>query len=262
MKAKQFRHDLAISFASQQRPLAQELANRLTSRGYSVFFDEYSTSEISGTELGCYFGDIFESDARFGMILASQDYRKRMWTNHEREFMISRRVRDNGYLLVVRCDNARIQGLPKSLGYWSANESTPFELVSLISTRIGKAAGTLCRDRKHISSKVQKEGREAFVNATKKSLQKAILVHPMVAKAKASHLVQVEMMLYHLEQEVAWTSRAFSTSMSDSNFASALGYYLADQTRVLRQKMEQIANAPNPPNILAITQYKRIVSGK
>jgi len=154
-------------------------------------------------ELGCYLGDIFESDSRFGLIIASQVYRKRMWLNHEREFMISRRVRDNGYLFVIRCDNARIQGLPKTLGYWAAKENTPLELASLISTRIGKAAGTLRLIRKHICSKVAKEGRETFVKASKKSLDKAILVHPMIASAKASQLAQVEMMMYHLEQEVA-----------------------------------------------------------
>lgn len=260
--SKRYRHDLAISFASQQRLLARELANRLTAGGYAIFFDEYATPEIGGRELGCFFGEMFESDARFGLILASRDYRKRMWTNYEREFMISRRIRDNDYLLVLRCDNARIQGLPSSLGYWAEKDHTPSALANLIATRIGRAAGTLAQDRNHISWKVAKEGRDTFEQAAKKSLAKAISVHPSIAVAKASHVPEVELILYHLEQEVAWRSRDLSRSMTDANLASAVSYYLANQAHLLRQRLVHIANAPNPPRILAKTQYKRLISEK
>jgi hypothetical protein len=257
--SKRYRHDLAISFASQQRPLAKEIANRLTARGYAIFFDEYATTEISGKELGCFFGDMFESDARHGLIIASQDYRKRMWTNHEREFMISRRLRDNGYLFMLRCDNARISGLPTSLGYWSAKDHTPLDIVGLIATRLGKPAGTLARDKKHISWKATAEGRQIFELAARKSLTKAMSVHSSIAAAKASELPAVELMLYHLEQEIAWQSRDLLKTKTSGNLASAIVYYIADQSRLLRQKMVHIASAPNPPKILATTQFKRLV---
>ncbi len=258
-RLKKYRHDLAISFASQQRPLARELANRLTAGGYAIFFDEYATTQIGGRELGCYFGEMFESDARFGLILASQDYRKRMWTNYEREFMISRRVRDNDYLLVLRCDKARIQGLSESLGYWSAKDHTPSGLTEMIAARIGRVSGTLAKDRKHISWKVAKESRQVFQQSAKNSLAKAIKAHPTIAGARVSELSQVEMILYHLEKEIAWKSRDLSRTTTDANLASSVGYSLANKARLLRQRLVDSANAPKPPRILAKTQYNRIV---
>jgi hypothetical protein len=84
-------------------------------------------------------------------------------------------------------------------------------------------------------------------------------VHPSIAVAKASHVPEVELILYHLEQEVAWRSRNLSRSMTDANLASGVSYYLANQAHLLRQRLVHIANAPNPPRILATTQYKRLI---
>jgi hypothetical protein len=36
-----FKYDLAVSFAGEQRDIAESIASRLDASGYSVFYDEY-----------------------------------------------------------------------------------------------------------------------------------------------------------------------------------------------------------------------------
>jgi hypothetical protein len=47
MNDLKFEFDLAISFAGEQRQLAEVLASRLDAAGYSIFYDAY-TSHVYG----------------------------------------------------------------------------------------------------------------------------------------------------------------------------------------------------------------------
>jgi len=46
MAEKRFKYDLAVSFAGEQRRLAEMFARRLDAAGYAVFYDEYQQADL------------------------------------------------------------------------------------------------------------------------------------------------------------------------------------------------------------------------
>jgi hypothetical protein len=90
------KYDLAISFAGEQRDLARELAERLDSAGYSIFFDEFKQAELWGSDLTIALGNAYLRDARFCFVLVSSDYVRKPWTNYERQTALSRFMQERG----------------------------------------------------------------------------------------------------------------------------------------------------------------------
>ena len=45
-KGQQFRYDVCLSFAGEDRTYVKEVAGELTVRGVKVFYDEYERSEL------------------------------------------------------------------------------------------------------------------------------------------------------------------------------------------------------------------------
>lgn len=112
------KYDLAISFAGEQRPLARSVAERLDSAGYSVFFDDFHRAALWGKDLTVALRDIYGFEARWCLVLISQDYLRKPWTNLERQNALSRFMKERGrYLLCLRLDDAELPGLPDVVGY-------------------------------------------------------------------------------------------------------------------------------------------------
>lgn len=110
--------DVAISFAGSDRDYARSIQEILTENGVNVFFDELYEAELWGKNLVEELGDIYESKARFCLIIVSQEYVKRVYTNVERRAALERAINsDTSYILPVVTDEAWIKGLPKSTVY-------------------------------------------------------------------------------------------------------------------------------------------------
>jgi len=254
-----FRHDLAISFASPQRALARELANRVLARGYAVFFDEYAKGQVSGRELDAFFGDVFETGTRHSLIISSQAYKRRLWTNYEREYIIARRLTDSNHLLLVNVDGTVLPGLSKTTGHWSLDRTTPLKICDFLCERLGKSSGTLLRSPSYVGRKCLTNVDDHFTLAARDAKKKAIAVEVSLAIARVPNRYHIGVLLDQLEQEVAWRSREVETDLLDQNLAKAIGYALADRVRALRTKAnEQIASL-RTGKILITTLFDRLL---
>ena len=87
-------HDFAVafSFAGPQRPLAERLAKRVQDAGYHVFYDAFYEAELWGKDLYVFFDERYRKRARFCVMLISQEYIDRIWTNKERQSAQARAV--------------------------------------------------------------------------------------------------------------------------------------------------------------------------
>src|SRR4051812_32867127 len=95
-----FRYDVALSFAGEDRTVAEAIAARLDAAGYSVFYDFYEADQLWGEDLPAELGNVYLNDARFCLMLVSQHYVRKVWTNHERQYAIARLLKDrSGYIL-------------------------------------------------------------------------------------------------------------------------------------------------------------------
>ncbi len=133
------KYDIAISFAGEQRELAESIATRLDAVGYSVFYDRFERAELWGQDLSLALGNVYENDAKFCLILVSEDYVKKAWTNLERQNAISRFMREHhNYILCLKTDASELPGLPSVIGYISLSNTSQDEVHEMLLEKLGR----------------------------------------------------------------------------------------------------------------------------
>jgi hypothetical protein len=133
----QMEYEVAISFAGEDRGHASQLARKLRASGVRVFYDRDEESSLWGEDLYVHLADIYESKARFCVMLVSRHYVGKLWTRHERRAAQARAFRDNGaYILPLRLDDTEIPGLPDTIGYIDLRTTTMNHVVRLILDKL------------------------------------------------------------------------------------------------------------------------------
>ena len=77
------RYDFALSFAGENRPLAEALFLGLQEREIGVFYDKNEQHRILANDVEEYLAPIYRSEARFVVALLSKEYPKKIWTKFE-----------------------------------------------------------------------------------------------------------------------------------------------------------------------------------
>jgi hypothetical protein len=90
-----YTYDVALSFAGEDRDFARSIALALEDAGYSVFYDEFETARLWGTELSVSLADVYGAASRYCMVMISRHYAAKPWTNHERRFAIQRATHEH-----------------------------------------------------------------------------------------------------------------------------------------------------------------------
>jgi len=114
----EFEHDIALSFAGEDRKIAEDIANALIIEGVKVFYDGFYKSQMWGRKLTHYFQDIYGPKTRFVIVLISKHYPIKDWTDFE--FSIARgeaKRRKEEFILPVKLDNTKILGIHEDVGY-------------------------------------------------------------------------------------------------------------------------------------------------
>lgn len=133
------KYDLAISFAGEQRALAESLARRLDAAGYSIFYDQFEAAELWGRDLSLKLGDVYAKDARYCLVILSTEYVEKAWTNLERQNAISRFMQEKGnYILCLKVDDVRLPGLPDVIGYLDFRNFDEDAVYKLLLQKLGK----------------------------------------------------------------------------------------------------------------------------
>ncbi len=78
-------YDFALSFAGEDRNLAEALARELAAREISVFYDKNEQHRILGNDVEEYLAPIYRSESKFVVPLLSKDYPRKIWTKFESE---------------------------------------------------------------------------------------------------------------------------------------------------------------------------------
>lgn len=113
-----FEYDIALSFAGEDRPRAEQLAVELQKRGVNIFYDEFEKADLWGKNLYTYLTDVYRNKARYCIILISKNYVAKRWTNLEREAAQARAFcEDREYILPIRIDDTEVPGLLLTVSY-------------------------------------------------------------------------------------------------------------------------------------------------
>jgi hypothetical protein len=137
-----YKYEVALSFAGEDRSFAEAVAEGLQEQGIAVFYDNYEPEQLWGEDLSIKLREIYHSMSRYCIMIVSQHYINKMWPNYERQQSIERLIeqRGSGYILPVRLDGyeGEIPGLSKLIGYLPASSNNPEKVVNAFLKKIGK----------------------------------------------------------------------------------------------------------------------------
>lgn len=79
------KYDFALSFAGEDREVAEKLTRKLEEKEISVFYDKNEQHRILANDVEEYLAPIYRSEAKFVVALLSVNYPKKIWTKFESE---------------------------------------------------------------------------------------------------------------------------------------------------------------------------------
>lgn len=131
--------DIAISFAGEDRDLAEKIAKQLKEKQVKVFYDDFEKSNLWGKNLYDYLSEIYSEKSKYCVMLLSEHYEKKLWTNLERKSAQARAFRENReYILPIRIDSTKISGIHETVGYIDAKTHSIENIVDLILSKLQK----------------------------------------------------------------------------------------------------------------------------
>ena len=133
-----FKYDVALSFAREERPYAAALASCLQQRGARVFYDDYERAKLWGVNLYERLHTIYSKEARFFVPFVSRAYAERLWPTHEMHAAEERQLseRRQGYILPILVDDTELPGLFITTGYVRLQEGVP-AICDLLIQKLG-----------------------------------------------------------------------------------------------------------------------------
>lgn len=130
------KYDIVMSFAGEDRSVAESIASHLVVKGINVFYDEYEKVDLWGKDLYSHLTKIYRDESKYCLMLISENYAKKQWTNHERRAAQSRAFSENHeYILPLKLDDTSIDGVLDTTGYLDFRR-IDFEV--LIESIVGK----------------------------------------------------------------------------------------------------------------------------
>jgi hypothetical protein len=132
-----YKYDVCLSFAGEQRPYVEGVADALNRRGVRVFYDRYETAALWGRNLYEHLDNVYQTEARYCVLFISADYARKVWTSHERKSAQARALREKEeYILPARFDDTQIPGLLETIAYVDLRTTTAGDLVNLIVEKV------------------------------------------------------------------------------------------------------------------------------
>jgi hypothetical protein len=129
---QRYQYDVALSFAGEDREYVEEVALFLQSYGINVFYDKFEQANLWGKNLYEYLQDIYKNKAKYSIIFISENYKKKAWTNHERESAQARAFEESKeYILPIKLDDTEIVGIHSTVGYLDGRKYSAKEISKL-----------------------------------------------------------------------------------------------------------------------------------
>ncbi|MCD6255767.1 MAG: TIR domain-containing protein [Deltaproteobacteria bacterium] len=131
------RWKISLSFAGEDRWIAERLAIGFKENGISVFYDQFEKSTLLGKDLYQYLFDVYSKYSQYCVVLISANYRKKSWTMHELKAMQSTAlISQEEYILPVRLDNTELPGFPPQIGYLDLRHESIESVIEIISRKV------------------------------------------------------------------------------------------------------------------------------
>ncbi|MDR1737233.1 MAG: TIR domain-containing protein [Candidatus Symbiothrix sp.] len=137
IRESQFTYDVAISFAGEDRVVAEDFKRLCEQNGLSVFYDFDRQAQLWGRDLSRIFTDVYRYESNFMVILVSDSYKNKDWTNYEfANGKDAEKERSLEYLLPIRIDDSHIKGLKETVSYMDLRTQSMEQIVDALIEKI------------------------------------------------------------------------------------------------------------------------------
>lgn len=142
----EFEYDVALSFAGEDRVVAEQFAHLLKIKNIKVFYDEYEAAQLWGKDLIDHLVNIYSRKARYCVMFMSKHYPLKKWTKVERMAAQERAFRDSSeYILPLRLDDTQIPGITETTGYRDLRQHSVRDVVNLLEQKLLSSKGLSSR---------------------------------------------------------------------------------------------------------------------
>lgn len=124
-KKIEYKYDVSLSFAGEQRGYVEQVAIFLEEKGYDIFYDEFDKHSFWGKDMEKFFINIFKIISEYCIMFISNEYMEKYWPSLERRSALERALSEKTeYVLPVKFDDFDIPEL-KGIGYLNGARHTP-----------------------------------------------------------------------------------------------------------------------------------------
>jgi hypothetical protein len=134
------RYQVAISFAGEDRLIAQQIAENLTQRGIEIFYDGYEEASLWGNNLYDYLTDLYNNQADYCVVLVSRHYTTKIWTRVERQAAQARQLLDHDYILPILIDDATPLGMLATTAYIDLRKTSVDAVCETIAVKLSQSS--------------------------------------------------------------------------------------------------------------------------
>ena len=244
-----FKYDVAISFAGEDRMVAEKCARLLSEAGYEVFYDLWEQYSLWGKNLYQHLDMIYRYNARYCLVLVSESYKKKAWATHELRSAQARAFEDEAeYILPVRIDDAELPGLPPTVGYLDLRRIRIEEVVATLIEKLGPVTNWHAIENDLISSdpdarifaitRIALEGVARYLDQ---------LIATLGTDSEPEVRARAAWALDNLNDATAMRALIQALSDSDWNVRSNAGWALVHLGEVVADDVREVAaENPNP----------------
>lgn len=110
---REYKWEVAISFAGENRDLARYISDQLEELDVAVFYDENFESNYLGKAWSKEFERIFKDDSRLVLCLLDKNHKEKIWPTFERQVFVGRVDREE--VIPVYLDDTNFPGIPSDI---------------------------------------------------------------------------------------------------------------------------------------------------
>lgn len=135
----EYKYQIALSFAGEDREFVDQVANLLKEKGVSVFYDKFEQVDLWGKDLAIHFDYVYQRQSQYFIPFISKHYKEKIWTNYEVRNAMARAIENREeYILPVRFDDTTLDGIRSTIGYLDISQKSPEELANMIIQKLGQ----------------------------------------------------------------------------------------------------------------------------
>ncbi len=125
--------DFALSYAGEDSGIAEEISQRLSELGFSIFFAEAQRHLLVGLDGEKLFEELF-SKSKQVIVFISKNYKRKEWTRLEWDIIKERELTNR--FIPIRIDDTKIMGLPSNIFYIRFSGKNYDEITRACVTRL------------------------------------------------------------------------------------------------------------------------------